>query len=58
MSARATTTIMCPICRKRATVTLSWTEENDTMHAEVADYECPTGCQVDAESIREIIGAQ
>lgn len=56
--ANATTTIICPICGKRATVTLDWIEERDTVHAEVVRYECPTGCRVDAESVREIIGAQ
>jgi hypothetical protein len=42
----------------RATVTLDWLEEHDVVHADVAGYECPSGCRVDAESIREIIGAQ
>jgi hypothetical protein len=56
--ASATTTIICPHCGKRATVTLDWIEEHGTVHAEVVGYECPAACQLDAESIRAIIGAQ
>jgi hypothetical protein len=56
-AATATTTIICPNCGKRATVTLEWVEERDTVRADVAKYECPADCQVDRESVREIIGA-
>jgi hypothetical protein len=37
---------------------IRWTQRGGAPHAEVSDFRCPNGDQVDAESVREIIGAQ
>jgi hypothetical protein len=35
-----------------------WVQRGGALHAEVSDFRCPNGDQVDAETVREIIGAQ
>jgi hypothetical protein len=50
--------LRCPICRQPATAMVRWTQRGGAPHAEVSDFHCPNGDQVDAETVREIIGAQ
>lgn len=47
------TTVRCPTCGKDATVDV---DRRDTGGTVVGDYRCPTGCRVDGEAIRQIIG--
>jgi hypothetical protein len=47
----------CPACGEAATVRLDW-QDADTPHADISDYECATGCKVDDEAIRNIVGTQ
>jgi hypothetical protein len=52
------TRLRCPLCGQPATAMIRWTQRGGAPHAEVAEFRCPNGDQVDAETVREIIGAQ
>ena len=58
VNAGTETTLRCPVCGLQARATIHWTERGGAPHAEVTGYWCPNGDRVDAESVREIIGAQ
>jgi hypothetical protein len=57
VNARTETSLRCPVCGKQARATVEWSERQGAPHAEVCDYHCPSGCAVDAATVREIIGA-
>jgi hypothetical protein len=58
VSSSVETKLRCPVCRQPATVLVRWVERGGALHAEVSEFRCPSGDQVDAETVREIIGAQ
>ena len=58
MSEPPSTLVTCPVCGETATTRIRWQAEGDTPHAEIESYTCPTGCQVDDETVRQLIGAQ
>jgi hypothetical protein len=57
MSTTTETTLRCPACTKHATARLEWSEKDGVQHCEVRQYQCPGGCAVDPQTVREIIGA-
>lgn len=48
------TTLRCPNCGQPAQVELHW---DDAGRVEVGKYRCPSDCQVDDESIRQIVSS-
>ncbi|HEX3335604.1 MAG TPA: hypothetical protein VHS54_04035 [Jatrophihabitans sp.] len=57
-SDETTTTLRCPVCGADATVRVDRHPGGSVFHCDVAGYECASGCQVDDETVRRIIGAQ
>lgn len=48
--------LTCPTCGQTAVASLVWNDPGGG-HPEVAAYLCPTGCHVDDETIRQIVGS-
>lgn len=48
----------CPSCGAPAHVRLDWLEDRDRIHSrfDIADYICPHRCQVDEQTLRQIVG--
>lgn len=58
MSTTHVRTVRCPVCGGQARVTVDGADDAARSHAHVRDYDCPNGCRVDDETVRQLIGAQ